>query len=568
MFSSPVAAARLTRRSLILAAGGALGARLASPAGALAALAPPPPALDRQSLGKLTAGTHTVALAHNADLLGLAWRGHVGASVRLRFRDAGGRWSAWVSGAAGAHAPDRAPPVGERVVGEPVWTGGTRLVQLLIDRPLLDAFLQLVDVSAGAGAAAAARAAGRSPLARVAAASLPLATPVLQAGSGQPPIISRAAWARGSAPPKVAPEYGAVRLAFVHHTENPNGYRAGEVPAMLRAIYAFHRYVHGWNDIGYNFVVDAFGRIFEARAGGVDEPVVGAQAGGYNLASTGIAVLGSFMATPISPRARSALQRLLAWKLSLHGVPARGHVTVRVNPAGAVYSRFPANALVPLPRIAGHRDADSTDCPGDVLYGELRGIRRAVRRLAPNPTRATLALTTSPTPEPPPAAPVPAAPTPQPAPPPDPTATGPPAPPAAPAPEHALTGTLTLLDGTPVAGAAVQIQQRSVARRGELVVETTIAQAVTDAAGGWSLPVVLTPASAAQQIALRALYAGAGSGAGGAAGAGASASEPIAVAAASLTQQPAAAAAEARSAPAKRRPVRAPSGSAVLPRAR
>ena len=89
-------------------------------------------------------------------------------------------------------------------------------------------------------------------------------------------------------------------MAFVHHTENPNGYAANEVPAMLRAIYAFHRYVNGWNDIGYNFVVDLYGRIFEARAGGIDEPVVGAQAGGYNLASTGIAVLGSFMATPIS----------------------------------------------------------------------------------------------------------------------------------------------------------------------------------------------------------------------------------------------------------------------------
>ena len=103
----------------------------------------------------------------------------------------------------------------------------------------------------------------------------------------------------------MAPEYGAVRMAFVHHTENPNGYAAGEVPAMLRAIYAFHRYVHGWNDIGYNFAIDLYGRIFEARAGGIDEPVVGAQAGGYNLASTGVAVLGTFSGVPIStPRAR------------------------------------------------------------------------------------------------------------------------------------------------------------------------------------------------------------------------------------------------------------------------
>ena len=69
---------------------------------------------------------------------------------------------------------------------------------------------------------------------------------------------------------------------------------------MLRAIYAFHRFVNGWNDIGYNFVIDAFGRIFEARAGGVEEPVVGAHAGGYNLVSTGVAVLGSFMSSSLA----------------------------------------------------------------------------------------------------------------------------------------------------------------------------------------------------------------------------------------------------------------------------
>ena len=73
---------------------------------------------------------------------------------------------------------------------------------------------------------------------------------------------------------------------------------------MLRAIFAFHRYVNGWNDIGYNFVVDLYGRIFEARAGGIDEPVVGAHAGGYNYFSSGVAMLGSFMETPISAAAR------------------------------------------------------------------------------------------------------------------------------------------------------------------------------------------------------------------------------------------------------------------------
>ena len=134
--------------------------------------------------------------------------------------------------------------------------------------------------------------------------------------------------------------------------------------------------------------VPCYRRIFEARAGGIDEPVVDAQAGGYNLFSTGVTVLGTFSSVPISKAARDALEKLLAWKLSLHGVSAQGRVTVKVNPAGASYSRFPANARVSLPHIAGHRDGDTTECPGDVLYGELRRFARACdgwRLIRPGP---------------------------------------------------------------------------------------------------------------------------------------------------------------------------------------
>ena len=204
------------------------------------------------------------------------------------------------------------PTVWQRPLGRLPATGAT--VELLRSADLVG-----IEWRAPAGAGAGSRTARPSPLASTAA--LPTVAQALASGPGQPPIIARRAWAQGMAPPRVVPGYGAVRLAFVHHTENPNGYSPGEVSAMLRAIYAYHRFARGWNDIGYNFVVDLYGRIWEARAGGVDEPVVGAQAGGYNLLSTGVAVLGSFAGTPISPAARDALQRLLAWKLALHGLP-------------------------------------------------------------------------------------------------------------------------------------------------------------------------------------------------------------------------------------------------------
>ncbi len=453
---------------------------LVRPAGALALLGAPAPTLRERLLGRVPATGATIELRRPADLVGLVWQRPAGTDVWLRFRALGGRWSEWVPAGARGHGPE-APPADNRQVGEPVWTGGATALQIRPAQALAGVRLQLVDVSGGVGAGRLARLAG----------AMALAAPLLAAGPGQPPIIARRAWAAGISPPRVAPEYGAVRLAFVHHTENPNGYLAAEVPAMLRAIYIFHRYANGWNDIGYNFVIDSYGRIFEARAGGIDEPVVGAQAGGYNIVSTGVAVLGSFMAVPISSAARSALQALLAWKLSLHGVPAAGRVTVRVNPAGASYSRFPANARVSLPHIAGHRDGDATECPGDALYAELPAIRAAVGRLAGEPARATLA----------------------------------------PGPQQTLEGRLGLLDGSPLAGAPILLQARSVKRKGEVVEELTVAETSTNAEGQWSLPASAL-ATLRGAASLRVLCPGGG-------GFGACVSEPLNVPAAPLPPAPA-----------------------------
>ena len=118
--------------------------------------------------------------------------------------------------------------------------------------------------------------------------------------------------------------------------------------------------------------------------------VIGAHAGAYNAQSTGVAVLGDFMNVVPSQAAIVALERLLAWKLSLHGLPARGHATVVVDPASAYYTPFPPGAHVSLPRIAGHRDGDSTDCPGNAFYARLPSIRPRVASLAGTPARLTM----------------------------------------------------------------------------------------------------------------------------------------------------------------------------------
>ncbi len=469
----------ITRRSLLAAGAagvaGVAGGRFVRPADAVGAPSEPAgpvgvaePVCFERWVGDITDRATTVDVGRNADLAGIEWPAASDASgLELRVQRPDGSFSPWVSAGGHGHGPDLSP-ASARLTGDPVWTGGGRRFQLRAGRALNGVRLKLVDVSFGRTARGQALAAGT----RASEAALALVTPALAAGPGQPPIIARRAWARGVAHPRVAPEYGDVEMAFVHHTENPNGYTSAEVPAMLRAIYAFHRYGNGWNDIGYNFVLDLFGRIWEARAGGVSEPVVGAQAGGYNLVSTGVAVLGSFSEVPISNAAKESLERLLAWKLSLHGVPTAGRVTVRVNPAGARYSRFPAGAHVSLPRIAGHRDGDSTDCPGDVLYGELPRIRRVVSQLAGRPARVTLNVAAG-----------------------------------ASAQAAVLGGTLAFLDGTPIAGAPIEVQLRSVSARGELVTEQTLAQAVTGSAGEFSLPVSIVP-GAREGIWLRALSPG------------------------------------------------------------
>jgi hypothetical protein len=456
--ANPSVGRRLTRRRLLAGAAGAAGLLHARGTLSAAAFSRGAPRLSTLELGSVPAGTlREVVAARTFDLVAVQWAGDPRARVAVRTRTALGAWSAWADGSARGHSasPGEGPAGGDGSIGEPIWTGPGDRVQLIVSPGLERVRLHLVD---GGGARA------DKPAAEPAA--LLLAQPVLAAGPGQPPIIARAVWGQGLHP-RGTIFYGGVRLAFVHHTQSQNGYASSEVPAALRSLYSFHTFVRGWKDVGYNFVIDRFGRIWEARAGGIDEPVVGAQTGGFNVVSTGVAILGSYSSLDISPPARRALAHLLAWKLSLHGLPAAGRVTVQVDPFDRSTSRFPAGAHVSLPRVAGHRDADSTDCPGDALYHELPSVRRQVKGLAGRPLRVDLA---------------------------------PPAGVTAPGPIE-LAGVVGFLDGAPLAGASVALQARQA--QGSVPLELTLIQATTDALGRFTAAM-----PAGYNVSLRALYAG------------------------------------------------------------
>ena len=111
----------------------------------------------------------------------------------------------------------------------------------------------------------------------------------------KPRIFSRSQWgADERMRDKSSLSYYEVHAGFVHHTVNANGYTRAQVPSLLRGIYAYHTQSQRWSDIGYNFVVDRFGRIWEGRYGGVDRPVVGAHTLGYNEYSFAMSALGNF----------------------------------------------------------------------------------------------------------------------------------------------------------------------------------------------------------------------------------------------------------------------------------
>ena len=238
-------------------------------------------------------------------------------------------------------------------VGEPLWTGASNAIQY---RTL--------------GRVARVRAFFvRSPRLPVGGKRVELA--------GAPPIITRADWHADESIRRAPPYYAdGIHLAIVHHTAGSNSYSKAQSASIVRAIELYHVQGNGWNDIGYNFLVDKYGQIFEGRYGGITRPVIGAHAKGFNSGSVGIAVIGDYGSTSISPAARAALVSLIAWRLDLAHVDPLSKV-VRVS---AGNPRYPAGTAVTLNAISGHRDVYPTSCPGASLYAQLPSLRTAVAK--------------------------------------------------------------------------------------------------------------------------------------------------------------------------------------------
>jgi hypothetical protein len=301
----------------------------------------------------LRAAERALAAAPRFNLVGLHWQGP--GTVEFRTRSVGGRWSAWRAAAPehedrpDAWSRERTRP-GWRI-GNPYWTGASDRLEV--------------------------RRHGRVTRVRAWYVWSPLdgEPPRALASPAAPAVLTRAQWGANELIRKSSPSYApSLSFAVVHHTAGTNAYTREQSAAIVRGIQTYHVQGNGWNDVGYNFLVDKYGQVFEGRYGGITRNVVGAHAEGFNTGSVGVALLGHYGNAAVTPAAHDALVGLLAWRLDVAHVDP----LATLNWSSGGNGRFGRGVPVFLRAISGHRDTGFTDCPGAKLYAQLDALAQAV----------------------------------------------------------------------------------------------------------------------------------------------------------------------------------------------
>ncbi len=329
------------------------------------------------SNGKLAARRTTASVetieTSGFSQVAVTWRGG-GGDVAVQTR-ADGVWSEWRDLEQIHDAPDPGTEGNGLTGSDLLWVGDSDAVRLRVDGATpRDLALVLQQPSRHAGSTTYARVTdAQNSSATVKRAAKPTTT-----GVPRPNLFTRKQWGANNKWRNGTPTYTSnLKQVHIHHTATANGYTKAEVPGVIQGMYRYHTKTLGWFDLGYNFVIDRFGRTWKGRSGGAGKLVRGAHTLGFNEGSTGIAVLGNHETKKVSKKAITAIVRLAAWKLDRHDAPkARGKV--RVVSAGS--DRFRAGRVVRLPAIDGHRDTNQTACPGARLYDRLGEIRKRTQR--------------------------------------------------------------------------------------------------------------------------------------------------------------------------------------------
>ncbi len=197
-----------------------------------------------------------------------------------------------------------------------------------------------------------------------------------------PPIVTRANWGADESWRGPDRQFAPIRKLIVHHTASPN--RPRSPASVVRETYKYHAVTRGFTDIGYNYMIDHKGVIYEGRYSRRfgDEPisaedhngwgVVGAHAKGANAGACGVCLIGNFEEERPTDAAMSSLQWLLAWKAARHRIDV-----LDTDPYVNIYGQ-----LRDTPNLAGHRNVGLTLCPGGRLFKLLPGLRQSVAQQA------------------------------------------------------------------------------------------------------------------------------------------------------------------------------------------
>jgi hypothetical protein len=302
-------------------------------------------------------------------LVGVTWAHDpavVDVVVKIRVADADGAWGGWTEVTVeDAEQNADADSGAERRGGSaPLWTGPSTGVEAeLVTRSgaqPTDVQLDLVDP----GTSDADTAMGAPDIQDTADAAIAM-----------PDVHSRAQWGADEGIRTWGDEYApTLKAATLHHTADSNNYSADQVPAIMRSIYRYHTVSRGWGDIGYNVIVDKFGRLWEGRHGGLARAAIGAHAGGFNTGTFGVSMLGNYETATAPQPMIDSVAAIIAWKFSLFNIDPLGNT--RLTSGGGGTAKYAAGTAVTLPTIFGHRDVGSTACPGQYGYAQLGPIRQ------------------------------------------------------------------------------------------------------------------------------------------------------------------------------------------------
>jgi hypothetical protein len=351
----------------------------------------PPPADEAEDAGGVAtsgdelAGVPALTISQpdtdHFESVGVTWAVDPGIStvnVQLRTKNARGSWSDWTTVQQDdvqlTSTPGAAPDADVRGGTSPYWTddayGVEAIVQAANGATPRDVQVQLIDPGTSAADANVGKPAVRDQA---------------HAAITMPAIYSRAQWGADETLMGWDHEYApTIKAATVHHTADGNNYTAADVPAIMRSIYAYHSVSLGWGDIGYNVVVDKYGRAWEGRSGGLASTVVGAHAGGFNYGTFGVSMLGNYDIVDTTPVMIDMVARVIAWKLSLYGVDPRGQVTL--TSAGGGTAKYAKGQSVTLPTVFAHRDVGATACPGKYGFSHMSEIRSLVAQKMADPS--------------------------------------------------------------------------------------------------------------------------------------------------------------------------------------